>query len=117
MSFECMDDVWKVVDLIVEEVVETNKETSQNFDLTSSLIAQLPFFVCPNQFYSRRISRDIERYSYCENTGVTPYKGTYGEQPADWVDRYFTIKAAYAKKESMMYKKMTRDAKMQAKKG
>ena len=37
---------------------------------------------------------------YCSETNVSPYKGEYGEQPALWVDTYFIIKRAFAKRES-----------------
>ena len=45
------------------------------------------------------MQKDIERYIYCEQFGISPYQGSYGEQPAKWVDRAFTIKSVLAKKE------------------
>tara|TARA_Y100001963_G_scaffold118422_1_gene164973 strand:+ start:2589 stop:2855 length:267 start_codon:yes stop_codon:yes gene_type:complete len=82
------------------------------FDEDKSLIAQLPFFTCVNHFYTDEISKDLERYSYCNNTGVVPYKGSYGNQPASWVKKYFAIKNAYAIKESMMIDKQKAKAKV-----
>ena len=96
-----LDDVWGVVDLLIKEVHESNGE----FDADKSLIAQLPHFTCPNLFYDKDISRALERYSYCTENNVPPYPGTYGEQPYRWVQSFFTIKNAYAKRESMMLDK------------
>ena len=45
------------------------------------------------------MQKNIERYVYCEQFGISPYPGSYGEQPAKWVDRAFTIKSTLAKKE------------------
>ena len=52
----------------------------------------------------KSIQRDIQRYIYCNETGVPPYEGGYDEQPAVWLDRYFIIKQAFAKKESKVIK-------------
>ena len=98
--------MWEVIDALIEEVKETNLD-GNSFDVLGSVIAQIPFFTCPNHFYNKAINRDIERYSYCTDNGVAPYKGTYGEQPASWVDKFFAIKHAFAKKETMMYKKIS----------
>ncbi len=78
---------------------EINKK-GKEFDLTKSINAQLPFFSCRNIFFDKEIQRDIQRYIYCKETNVPPYKGGYDEQPALWVDRFFLIKQAFAKKES-----------------
>ena len=45
------------------------------------------------------MQKDIERYIYSEQFGISPYPGSYGEQPAKWVDRAFIIKNALAKKQ------------------
>jgi len=42
---------------------------------------------------------------YCKDNNVPPYKGSYGEQPALWVETYFLIKSALAKKEKTMIDK------------
>tara|TARA_R100000808_G_scaffold22905_1_gene50206 strand:+ start:2123 stop:2338 length:216 start_codon:yes stop_codon:yes gene_type:complete len=59
----------------------------------------LPHFCCKNILQSKEIQKDIERYIYCEQFGVSPYSGSYGDQPAKWVDRAFIIKHAFAKKQ------------------
>lgn len=80
-------------------------DDNRKFDEISSVVAQLPFFTCPNHFNTPELQRDLERYLYCDKNNVSAYKGTYGEQPAKWVDKYFAIKNAYAKKESLLIKK------------
>ena len=45
------------------------------------------------------MQKDIERYIYCQQFGISPYQGSYGEQPAKWVERAFIIKNVLAKKE------------------
>ena len=45
------------------------------------------------------MQKDIERYVYCEQFGISPYSGSYGKQPAKWVDRAFIIKNTFAKKQ------------------
>tara|TARA_Y100001938_G_scaffold89731_1_gene122879 strand:+ start:4106 stop:4303 length:198 start_codon:yes stop_codon:yes gene_type:complete len=52
-----------------------------------------------NIFFDNDIQRDIQRYVYCEKFGVSPYKGSYGEQPFKWVQKTFLIRASLAKKE------------------
>tara|TARA_Y100000593_G_scaffold57838_1_gene107503 strand:+ start:913 stop:1149 length:237 start_codon:yes stop_codon:yes gene_type:complete len=68
-------------------------------------MSQLPFFTCPNHFYTKEISRDVKKYTYCKDNGIPPYPGDYGDQPARWVSKHFAIKSAFAKKESIMLDK------------
>jgi hypothetical protein len=98
-TFNNMQDVWKVVDLVIEETKQVNIEQGKSFDITESLIAQIPFFACNNRFFDRQVNQDIEKYLYCEKFNVPPYTGSYEEQPALWVRRAFAIKSAIAKKE------------------
>jgi len=98
-TFRCKEDVLAVVDLIVDETKQFNEREGKSFDITQSVIAQMPFFACNNVFFDNEIQKDIQRYIYCEKFGTPPYKGSYGEQPARWVARAFGIKAALAKKE------------------
>ena len=67
------------------------------FDVVQSIDAQLPFFTCRNIFIDKDIQRDIKRYAYCKDLSVSAYRGSYGEQPALWVDKYFVIRRAFAK--------------------
>ena len=94
-----MDDVWAVADLIIEETVQVNEEQNKSFDVAESLVAQIPFFACSNQFMDTSLNTDIERYTYCEKFNIPPYEGSYDNQPAKWVRRAFAIRKALAKKE------------------
>ena len=98
IKFESINDVWKVIDILADEVHQNN-ESGKKFDVASSIAAQIPFFACYNVFIDKEIQKDIQRYIYCTQTGVSPYKGDYGDQPALWVDRFFIIKGAIAKNE------------------
>ena len=104
LIFKSIDDVWNIVDLLIEEIHEYN-EKGKEFDVAQSINAQLPFFSCRNIFIDSKIQKDIERYVYCKDNNVPPYKGSYGEQPALWVETYFLIKSALAKKEKTMIDK------------
>ena len=103
-TFTCKEDVWKIIDLLIEEVHENNKK-GREFDVAQSINAQLPFFTCKNIIFDKDIQKDIQRYIYCKDNNVPPYKGDYDEQPALWVDKYFIIKNAFAKKEKSMIDK------------
>ena len=94
-----MDDVWAVADLIIEETTQVNEEQDKSFDIAESLVAQIPFFACPNKFMDITLNSDIERYTYCEKFNIPPYEGSYDNQPAKWVRRAFAIRTAFAKKE------------------
>ena len=97
-TFKCDKDVWEIIDLLIDEAKEFNEQGKQ-FDIAKSVNAQLPFFCCKNVVQSRDMQKDIERYVYCQQFGISPYQGSYGEQPAKWVDRAFIIKSTLAKKE------------------
>ena len=97
-TFKCDEDVWQIIDLLILEVQKSN-EKGKEFDIAKSVNAQLPFFCCRNIVQSREYQKDIERYIYCEQFGIPPYQGSYGEQPAKWVDKAFIIKNTLAKKQ------------------
>ena len=98
-TFKNIDDVWDIVDLLIEEIKELNMTRGNEFDIVESINAQLPFFTCINYFIDKDIQKDIKRYVYCKDLGVSPYKGSFNEHPAIWVDKYFLIKRAFAKLE------------------
>tara|TARA_R100000664_G_C2751558_1_gene138848 strand:+ start:333 stop:671 length:339 start_codon:yes stop_codon:yes gene_type:complete len=97
-DFNSKDDVWKAIDLLKQEVLDMN-EKGKEFNLASSIYAQIPFFACKNSIYSRKAQRDIQRYIYCSDSGIPAYNGSYGEQPAKWVDKFFLIKKILANKQ------------------
>ena len=107
-EFKNDEDVWKVIDLIIEEINESNSKGNE-FDIVPSIQAQLPFFTCSNVVYSKEDQKDIQRYLYCEKFNVPAYKGDYGEQPCLWVDKAFVIRNAFAKLEKKQINKAKQD--------
>ena len=97
-TFTCDEDVWDVVDLLIEEVKENNNKGGK-FDVAKSVSNQIPFFACKNVVFLKEYQRDIQRYLYCKEFGVSPYEGDYSKHPAKWIDKTFIIKHALAKKE------------------
>jgi len=91
-TFKNSNDVWEVVDLIIEETKEMNTTHNKSFDISASVQSQLPFFSCQNFIFDKEIQQDIERYIYCENFKTPAYSGCYDEQPARWVQMSFLIK-------------------------
>ena len=88
-----------------------NNKKGKEFDVSQSINAQLPFFSCMNHVIDKKTQRDIQRYLYCKELGISPYKGSYGEQPAKWVDKFFLIKRALAKKEKIQIEKSRKNDK------
>ena len=109
MEFKSDKDIWKVVDLIIQETKEFNETRGKEFDIEESVQAQLPFFCCKNKVFDRKMQKDIQRYIYCEKFGISPYSGDYGKQPCLWVDKVFAIKKAFAKLESNQINKAKKD--------
>jgi len=107
-KFESDEDVWKVIDLIIEEINESNSKGNE-FDIVPSIQAQLPFFTCSNAVHSKKDQKDIQRYLYCEKFNIPAYKGSYGEQPCLWVDKAFVIRNAFAKLEKKQINKAKQD--------
>ena len=110
-EFKSKEDIWSVIDLIIEETIELNKVQGNEFDITSNVKAQIPFFTCFNHIRDKKYTKLINRYVYSIETGTPAYKGSYGEQPAKWIEYFFIIKHALAKKEKDMYDKVKDEAK------
>ena len=91
-TFNCEEDVWDVIRLIIEETKEVNLRDNKDFSVAKSVKSQLPFFACNNVIYDNDCQKDIQRYIYCENFGIQPYPGSYGDQPGRWVQKSFIIK-------------------------
>jgi len=51
----------------------------------------------------------LNKYLYCTETGTPAHSGSYGEQPARWVQYFFIIKNAMAKKQKMIQEKAKKD--------
>ena len=88
-----------------------NNKKGKEFDGAQSINAQLPFFACRNNLLDEEIQKDLNRYVYCQEFNVSPYKGSYGEQPCVWTQISFIIKQALAKKEKTIIEKAKKDRK------
>ena len=64
----------------------------KGFDIPKSIMAQLPFFSCKNIVLNEKAQKDIARYIYCSDFGISPYQGSYGNQPARWIEKSFLLK-------------------------
>ena len=85
------DDVWNVIDLIIEETRSYNKE-GRSFNIAGSVSAQMPFFACKNIMLDEKAQKDISRFMYSREFGIPPYKGSYGDQPKKWIEKSFLLK-------------------------
>jgi len=97
--FTSNDDVKAIMELLVDEVKENNAKGS-SFNIAESVVKQLPFFACPNVLLNSQAQKDISRYVYSQQFGISPYKGTYGEQPYKWVEKSFLIKKVIERKKA-----------------
>lgn len=104
-EFKSDEDVFKVIDLIIEEAKEFNEVNDRSFDISESVVSQIPFFACRNILLDKDIQKDIQRYLYCEKFNTPPYEGGYNNQPCLWVEKTFLIRKYLAKLESKEIKK------------
>jgi len=79
-----------VIELVKQETAQHNKE-GRSFNIAESVMAQLPFFACTNLMVNTQAQKDISRYLYAERFNISPYKGSYGEQPKKWIEKSFLI--------------------------
>ena len=103
--FNTTNDIYDIIELVIEETENINEEKGKEFDIATSINAQLPFFTCRNHIFDK----DIQRYVYCKDNNVPPYEGGYDKQPALWVDKYFLIKSAFAKKDKSIADKHNKE--------
>ena len=99
-EFKSDEDVWEVIDLIIEETKEFNEKQNKSFDISESVVVQIPFFACRNILIDDSVKKDVQRYLYCEKFNVPPYEGGYGSQPFLWIEKTFLIRKYLAKLES-----------------
>ena len=90
-TFTSDNEVWDVIRLIIDETKEENKKGG-SFNIAGSVMAQLPFFACPNMIINNKAQKDISRFLYARQFRISPYKGSYGEQPKKWVEKSFILK-------------------------
>ena len=108
-EFKSQDDVWAVIDLIAQETKKFNEEQGKEFDVGKSIRSQIPFFTCFNHIRDEKYLKLLNKYLYCTETGIPAHNGCYGEQPARWVQYFFIIKNAMAKKQNMIQEKAKKD--------
>ena len=108
-EFRSQDDVWAVIDLIAQETKEFNEEKGKEFDVAKSIATQIPFFACFNHVRDENHLKLMNKYIYCTETGTPAHSGDYGEQPARWVQYFFIIKNAMAKKMNVIKEKAKQD--------
>jgi hypothetical protein len=90
-TFSSDNDVWDVIDLIIKETDEANSKGG-SFNTAESVMAQLPFFACNNIILSKDSQKDIARFIYSKDFGISPYQGSYGDQPSKWIEKSFLLK-------------------------
>jgi hypothetical protein len=111
-TFKSVEDIWAVIDLIAQETKELNKQAGNNFDVSKSISSQIPFFACVNKVRDDKYLKLLNKYVYCTETNTPAYSGSYGDQSSRWVQYFFIIKNALAKKEQEMHEKVKREAKI-----
>jgi len=98
-EFRSDEDVWSVINLIIEETNTVNKEQGKSFDVASSVSSQIHFFACINRVLSQKVQNDIARYLYCDKFKMPAYKGSYGDQPYRWVKKSIILGNIISKKQ------------------
>ena len=92
VEFHNDKDVQRIIDKIILEVGQVNKEKGKKFNVAEAVFGQLPFFACKRFLYSNDAQKDIHKYSYCSEFKVPAYEGAYGNHPKKWIDKSFFIK-------------------------
>ncbi|MBT7338340.1 MAG: hypothetical protein HN802_01405 [Candidatus Jacksonbacteria bacterium] len=44
--------------------------------------------------------KDISRYIYSKDFGISPYEGSYGQQPQRWIEKTFLLKNLMQRQEN-----------------
>jgi hypothetical protein len=110
-EFRSSKDVWNVIDLIIDETKHLNETEKKGYDVNQNVVAQLPFFACVNNVTENSYTNLINQYIYCTETGVPAYPGSYGDQPVRWLQYFFIIKNAMAKKAKKIAEKANKENK------
>jgi len=93
ISFEKDGDVQGIIDELIVEVEQVNKEKGKSFNIAEAIFGQLPFFACKRFLYSNSAQQDINKYSYCSEFNVPAYEGHYGKHPKKWIDKSFYMRS------------------------
>ena len=89
-TFTSDDEVWDVIRLLIDETKQ-HIEEGRNLNIAESVMAQLPFFACGNMMIDQNAQKDISRFMYSRQFNISPYKGSYGEQPKKWIEKSFLL--------------------------
>ena len=105
------NDVWDIIYKLIQETKGVNEKMGTSFNISASVLSQLPFFACKNIIINPECQEDISRYTYCSNTNCSSYPGSYGAQPAKWVKKTFIIKNALQLRENTLKQKQLKENK------
>ena len=75
---------------VYEEALSFGKNTASGAILDT--FSQIPFFCNMEMLLDTKFQGDLQRYSYCQDTGSPPYEGGFGSTPKIWIEKYFIIK-------------------------
>jgi hypothetical protein len=82
------------IDEVVQMLIDDFKEIGGDGLLCANISAQIPFFSCPNHFLDESSQKDIARFQYSKDYSISPYPGSYGNQPMKWKEKHFAIQVA-----------------------
>jgi len=92
LTFTKDEDVQGIIDKLIAEVRQVNKEKGKSFNIAEAIFGQLPFFACKRFLYSDSAQHDISKYSYCSEFKVPAFDGPYGKHPKKWIDKSFFMR-------------------------
>ena len=110
LTFKEDSDVWDIVDKLIEETKEVNLKMGKSFDIANSVLKQLRFFSCMNIVLKSEYQKDISKYLYCKDFGISAYPGTYSEQPYKWISKSSIIKNVMVKRENNLRAKAQKES-------
>ena len=73
-TFNSDKDVWKVIDLLIQETKEFNEQQGKEFDIESSVQAQLPFFYAKMLFLARKCKKTYKGICIARSSVFPPTK-------------------------------------------
>ena len=91
-TFNNIEDVWDVIWLIKDDTIANSK--GNEYSIAGSVSTQLPFFCCPDHIRDGTYSTIINKYFYCKEFRVNPFKGSYEDTPVKWIQQSTIIKQA-----------------------
>lgn len=109
VSFKDYNDLEAYLLQVYDEALDYKNNTESGAILDT--FAQIPFFCNIDKFLYTKFQRDLQRYSYSQDTGTPPYQGDYGSTPKLWVQKYFIIKGVINTHQSREVKKRGRKSK------